>query len=390
MFVRHGDTIRHRSANYRCPTITNEIDLPPLPLNSTHTCRKPNPRNSPSESGEILRTVPMHFSRSITGIIFVTLCCVRVAGAGSLVDGMTIEADGSLRVGDVRMDVVYFSPEWRCSRQSQGAVSVKITKSDSDRWSASGAYSLADSIQTFAFQQDIQRVDPHGIRYSVHLSCPEGIPANQLACSLRLPVSTHRAGRVILDDRPVELPIEPLPSSVNASGVKQVVVFTTEGKLTFAGDLKVSIQDGRNHASKEHFCVRFLFSESRGTIRDSRLEMTIRYEPYACQPVDLSKNANRAFEDVVRGQTSGGETDESSSKIRMLTPGTIKVGGLGFRVLDPNRNSGKSCLVFGGAQRSHLAGKCRGFAFREAARVPLSAACRVPGENQRAGRNGSH
>ena len=296
----------------------------------------------------------MYIIRPVVGIIFLAVCCLRVAVADSLVDGVTIEPDGSLRVGDVRMDVVFFSNKWRCSRQAGGAVNVGPAAISSTAWSVSGTFSPSDDTRSFAFTQNMDRVEPRALRYSAHLSCPQGIVANQLAFALCLPIATHRGGRLMLDDRVVDLPVEPLQASVNASGIRRVVVFTTEGKLTFDGDLKVSVQDGRNHKSTEHFRIRFLFSESHGTIRDSRIDMTIRYEPYTCVPVNMSKQANVGFRDDVDGDGKGGWTDQGENDIRMLKPGTIKICGLSFRVLDPKRNSGKSCLVFCGPRREHL------------------------------------
>ena len=292
--------------------------------------------------------------RSIIAVSLLALCCVRAAAAAPLVDGVTIDTSGCLHVGDVRMDVVFFSENWRCSRQSGGAVSVGPAVTSDTGWSVSGTFSPSDNTRSFAFTQQVDRIDPRTMRYSAHLSCPAGIAANQVAFAICLPVATHRGGRVVLDDRVVDLPVEPRLASVNASGVKRVVVFTTKGRLTFEGNLKVFVQDGRNHKSQEHFRVRLLFSESHGLIRDSRLDMTMRYEPYTCMPVDLSKQANRGFCDDIEGDGKGGWTDQGENDIRMLRPGRIEACGLGFRVLDPKRNSGKSCLVLGGPQHEHL------------------------------------
>ena len=287
----------------------------------------------------------------ILPLAFVVL---RATVGASLVDGVTVETTGTMRVGDVRMDVVFFSDKWRCSRQAGGAVRVGPALTSDTEWSATGTLSPSDQTRSFAFAQKMSRTDPRTMRYSVRMTCPEGIAANQLAFALCLPIATHRGGRVMLDGRAVELPAEPLKGSINAGGVKRVVVFTTRGKLTFEGNLNVSVQDGRNHKSKEHFRVRFLFSESRGTIRDSQLDMSMRYEAYACVPVDISKQANMGFRDDVDSDRKGGWTDQGENDIRMLKPGTLKVSGLSFRVVDPERNSGKSCLVFAGPQREYL------------------------------------
>ena len=287
--------------------------------------------------------------------LLLVLVVLRAAAGASLIDGVTIDPNGSMRLGNVRMDVVFFSVKWRCSRQSvRGVMRVGPARTSDTEWSATGTFAPANSARTFTFAQNMSRTDPRTMRYSVHMTCPEGIAANQLAFALRLPIATHRGGKLMLDDRVVVLPAETLKGSVNASGIRRVVVFTTRGKLTFEGNLKVMVQDGRNHKSKEHFRVRFLFSESQGTIRDSQLDMTMRYEPYACAPVDISKQANMSFRDEVDGDREGGWTDQGENDIRMLKPGMLKACGLSFRVIDPARNSGRSCMVFAGPQREYL------------------------------------
>ena len=296
----------------------------------------------------------MRIARPILGILFLVVCSLRAAGGASLIDGVTVEPSGSLHVGDVCMDVVFFSDRWQCSRQADGAVNVGEAATGDTQWSVSGAFSPSGDTRSFAFAQSMERLDSRTVRYSVQMICPAGIAANQLAFALRLPIATHRGGRVMLDDRRVDVPIEPLKGSVNETGVRRVVVFTTKGKLTFEGNLKVTVQDGRNHKSQEDFRVRFLFSESQGTIRDSVLEMTIRYEPYTCVGVDLSKQANMGFRDDVAGDGKGGWIDEGDNDIRTLEPGTIEACGLRFRVLDPAGNSGRSCLVFSGPQHKRL------------------------------------
>ena len=296
----------------------------------------------------------MHITRFFASVVLLIVCSLRVASGASPIDGMTVAPDGSLRVGDVCMDVVFFSDRWQCSRQTGGAVDVGPAVTSNTRWSVSGTFSPSDDTRSFVFSQNMERIDSLAMRYSVQLKCPQGIVAKQLAFALRLPIATHRGGWVMLDDRRVDVPVEPLKGSVNASGIKRVVVFTTKGKLTFEGNLKVSVQDGRNHKSKGHFRVRFLFSESHGTIRDSRLDMTIRYEPYTCVPVDLSKQANMGFRDEVEGDGKGGWIDEGDNDIRSLKPGTVEACGLRFRVLDAASNSGRSCLVFGGPQHEYF------------------------------------
>ncbi|MGC9317417.1 MAG: hypothetical protein ACP5KN_05190, partial [Armatimonadota bacterium] len=67
--------------------------------------------------------------------------------------------------------------------------------------------------------------------------------------------------------------------------------------------------------------------------------------------VDLSEVANRGLRDEVPGDGEGGWTDEGENDMRFLPPGEWRINGVPFRIIDPEENGGRACVVLrGGVQ----------------------------------------
>ena len=70
--------------------------------------------------------------------------------------------------------------------------------------------------------------------------------------------------------------------------------------------------------------------------------------------LDLSKVANMGFRDEVADDQAGGWTDQGGNDFRHMPVGEQTLCGLPFRILDPARNNGKSCLVLRGHGRDYF------------------------------------
>jgi hypothetical protein len=71
-------------------------------------------------------------------------------------------------------------------------------------------------------------------------------------------------------------------------------------------------------------------------------------------PVDLKPYVNRGLADEVAGDKNGGFTDEGTNDLSLLPPGDYKTDGVPFRIIDPQANDGRACLVLGSQLRSYF------------------------------------
>jgi len=88
--------------------------------------------------------------------------------------------------------------------------------------------------------------------------------------------------------------------------------------------------------------------------------------PRNFQPVDLAAACNTGFRDDVAGDGKGGWTDQGKNDIRNLPTGKVSFRGIAFRILDPAKTQGKSCIVLRGRGRE---------SFPTAATIPVGRKC---------------
>jgi len=81
-------------------------------------------------------------------------------------------------------------------------------------------------------------------------------------------------------------------------------------------------------------------------------------------PVDLTAAANRGFRDDVPEDGRGGWTDEGENDLRNLPNGDWRIDGVPFRILDPAKNAGRSCIVLKGGPQANAP-------FPERASIPV-------------------
>lgn len=70
--------------------------------------------------------------------------------------------------------------------------------------------------------------------------------------------------------------------------------------------------------------------------------------------VDLKPYVNRSFSDKKAMDKKGGFTDEGDNDLRFMPTGNILVNNVPFKIINPDRNDGKSCLVMGSGIRDYF------------------------------------
>ena len=70
--------------------------------------------------------------------------------------------------------------------------------------------------------------------------------------------------------------------------------------------------------------------------------------------IDLARWANRSFTDDADNDGKGGWTDQGRNDFRMMPKGEITAAGIPFRIIDPDKNQGKGCLIVRGSARKRF------------------------------------
>ena len=72
-------------------------------------------------------------------------------------------------------------------------------------------------------------------------------------------------------------------------------------------------------------------------------------DPAKCTFIDISAAVNMGFRDEVAGDGKGGWTDQGKMDLRNFPVGQGVYAGVPFKVIDPEKNGGKSCIILKGA-----------------------------------------
>jgi hypothetical protein len=106
--------------------------------------------------------------------------------------------------------------------------------------------------------------------------------------------------------------------------------------------------------------MRLLFTPSRGEIKDAQMSVKITAGGYTCFPLPIASQCNMGFADEKDGDGKGGWSDQGAANdLSAIKTGPQVYGGIVMDVLDPAKNSGKSCMVFECGMRPYFLKQAR-------------------------------
>ena len=79
-----------------------------------------------------------------------------------------------------------------------------------------------------------------------------------------------------------------------------------------------------------------------------------------CRVIELESCATTSFRDEKDGDRKGGWTDQGENDFRSVKTGMVTAAGIPFRIIDPEKNNGKSCIVLCGSARPYFPEAVRG------------------------------
>ncbi len=277
--------------------------------------------------------------------------------AGGFAAGFELRPDGGVRIGDAtRFGVVHYSDKWVGTDQTEknSFRPQAVKEGAATRYSAPwklGAFDAALTVTAAELNKDAWKFD-----YRVEAAKP--VPTQSLSVQLTLS-STFFAGRTMwMDGKAYTFPANIFKGTwLKLDKIGKIELPLAEGMLTIdlAEPVFVSVTDFRQYRTNS-FGIRMTFPGTEGKLEGAAsLSFTARIEPWRSEPVDLRKASNMGFADPVAGDGKGGWCDEGpTNDLSDIRPGRISAAGVGFDVIDPAKNGGKSCVVLGGGKRPHF------------------------------------
>ncbi len=265
--------------------------------------------------------------------------------------------DGSFRVERLPAALLHFNLKWSGVQQTPKTVKGALEQTP-DALRYTGDWQVGKN--RFTLKEEFQFPTPDRVEFSAALKSESPVETAEISLNFNLPLDLFAKKSVTVDGETIRY-AETAAKANNRhfKEAKRVVIEMPEGKLEITGEpFRVLLQDNRvfakkGDASPGSYGLR-LYPQQGGEkeCSEAAFRFTFTFHGTLSTPLDLSQAANRAFKDEVAGDGKGGWNDQGpENDLRMFQPGDYRFFGVDFRVLDPDRNGGRACLVFNGADR---------------------------------------
>ncbi len=257
--------------------------------------------------------------------------------------------DGSLKSPEMELSVVQFGESFKNSAsQKDGGVQAEpgYPKMENGIWTLKGTFKTPSG--SFALLETLKESGNGNYTLSISLEAAKPVFCAELALHLALPLEKFAGRDFSIDGREKSFPLEFKERILADIPAKAFATQCQDFKFTISGGTRILIQDNRAYKIPE-YGIRIGFDPDKGWISKAKIAVSISATPYATHPLNISKIFNFGFKDDVAGDGKGGWTDQGGNNdIRTIKTGNVKLAGVDFEILDPAKNGGKSCLVFGG------------------------------------------
>ncbi len=277
--------------------------------------------------------------------------------AASLQGQYDIAKDGTLKIdGSTVFQLHHWSDKWYPNRQRGHEFQFR-RENGGKRTLYSGIWNLRGIDRKINLLEIMETGDRNNLRLSYTLKADQPVPTALCAIQIELPAWNNAGKKIGIGGKEVELPENYRTGSLfTANDIEKLRLPLDTGILTISlkKPTRVQLLDVRQF-KQEMFSLRLLFPETTPRLKQSSQEISLKFEPYKFETLDLKQSANMGFRDEIAGDRKGGWTDQGpSNDLRILKPGKLSANPLSFTILDPSKNGGKSCIVLAGGDRMYF------------------------------------
>ena len=142
----------------------------------------------------------------------------------------------------------------------------------------------------------------------------------------------------------------------NLGTVKRIQFPAETGLIVMEGRFTATLHDlSHTPYAPDSINLRLHPVPQSGPISNTEFRFRFRHSPYVSVPLDLTSAMNMGFRDDHPDDRRGGWTDQGrNNDLSSMTPGEKVCSNVLFRVVDPEKNGGRSCIVLRGAKRRYF------------------------------------
>ena len=289
--------------------------------------------------------------------IFFSLCTFFAVTGHALPQWLSVqEKDGSFRVEQIPAALLHYTPKWISSEQTPKYVKgLSETKNGAFRFS--GSWEIGK--QRFLLKEEIRETAENQVEYTAEISSGKAVATAEISLNFHLPLEILKGKSVTVDGTEIRY-AETASRKNNRSfqAAEKVILTLPEGDLEITGKpFRVLLQDNRPFAAKNpspSYALRLYPQEGGGKeCARAKFQYRFTFRGIRSTPQDLRTAANRAFRDDRAGDGKGGWNDQGpENDLRMFKPGNYRFFGVEFRVINPEENGGRACIVLNGANQT--------------------------------------
>ena len=303
-------------------------------------------------------------------IHFFTILAVAFA-AGNLLAAaaqpMTIsrDADGAIHVGDSDFRIIHWSDSWSAAIQSSRSVILPGEGGETIAGKGirrTGTFQVANGI--FRYAETVHSPAPDRLEIEYQLDSDTPVPTATLGLCATFPVETLLKRTPKYNGRPFSIP-EKFDEKhwqiwSDTKKLNTLELPLPSGILIIRGRFSAMWQDNRKYGENQAQLRLGFLPKMNGEIRHAEAAFSFEVVPYEVVPLNLSGAMNMGFKDECADDQRGGWTDQGpDNDLSMMKPGDQIMGGVTFRIVDPEKNQGKSCIVLRGPQREYFPAEAR-------------------------------
>ena len=274
--------------------------------------------------------------------------------AGAENAGISRSPEGLFQVEQLAFGIVYWGKEWKTiilQRKTPGAFTFpgEGGTETPNGLRRDGTFQVSDT-ERFNFSETVRQPSANEAEFQFSLKADPGIPTEYITWQTLFTQAEYARNPAVFNG-------ETLPAVKNkdtyrpAKKNSELVLPLKQGVLKIRGNFAVIVRELDWGVD-----VRLLFAGSHGAVRNATLSGVMTYQPYSARTLDLRPVLNMGFTDEAANDRRGGWTDQGpDNDLRAMTPGTREFAGIPFDVVDPAKNSEKSCLALAGAARPWFA-----------------------------------
>lgn len=293
-----------------------------------------------------------------SGLLAVAVCAATAAGAV----GIEFLPNGGVQAGEgVRFSAVHFSDKWVNTDQIERKSFLAEAVRDGATTRFSAPWKLNNNSAEVNMSVTATEQGGNAWKFDYRIDAAKPVPTASLSVQLSLATTSFAGKTLWLNDKPYVFPGDTFKGTwLKLNDIRKVEFPVAEGMLSIdlAQPVYVSVTDYRQFNANA-YGLRLTFPGTDGNFQGTAsLSFTLRIDPWRGEAIDLRRAVNMGFADDVAGDGKGGWCDEGSNNdLSDIKPGRIQAAGIGFDVIDPAGNGGKSCIVLGGGKRPHFPAK---------------------------------